>query len=624
MPFDSPDVDLRELLDDVAMARAQLPDFQREWKWDTDRIASLLASVSLGHPVGVVMMLEVGGDHVGFASCLLAGVNPSLATTLPGQLVLDGQQRLTSLYQSLRAELPVSTTDLKGKRIERWYYLDMAKALDPDADREDAIVAVPEDRKLRDNFGKDVVADYSTTELECSAEMFPLSISYDSPAVDKWMVTYLQLDSEQMPTRLARWSTFKDRVLGNLISYKVPVIVLKKETPREAVCTVFEKVNTGGVVLNVFELLTATFAAAGYQLKEDWQARRARLYERSALRGVESTDFLQAVTLLAAKERRDQHLAAGKDLAQAPGISCRRKEILRLELKEYERWKEPVTEALLWAAQFLAGERVFEARDLPYRTQLVPLAAIRAALGNDAETVGATERIRRWYWSGVLGELYGGSTETRFARDLPEVVAWVRSEAQEPTTVQDAMFSPARLLTLRSRLSAAYKGIYALLMRAGCQDWLYEQPIDVASFFDIKLDIHHIFPKHWCNQNHVDGHRRESIVNKTAISATTNRVIGGRAPSVYLSLLAKRAKLDDATLDGRVHRHAIDPATLRADDFDAFFAARTQVLLELISDAIGKPVATAIPDEDMRTEVASYEEEPEDPSDDALDLEAVS
>lgn len=86
-------------------------------------------------------------------------------------------------------------------------------------------------------------------------------------------------------------------------------------------------------------------------------------------------------------------------------------------------------------------------------------------------------------------------------------------------------------MTLRTRNSAAYKGIYALLMREDCADWMYDQSIDLASFFSQSLDIHHIFPKAWCASHQIDAGRRESIVNKTAISYSTNRIIGGKAPS---------------------------------------------------------------------------------------------
>jgi hypothetical protein len=72
----------------------------------------------------------------------------------------------------------------------------------------------------------------------------------------------------------------------------------------------------------------------------------------------------------------------------------------------------------------------------------------------------------------VFGELYAGTTETRFARDLPELVAWIKGSPEEPRTVQEAQFAPDRLLTLRTRGSAAYKGIYALLLKPDSTDEL--------------------------------------------------------------------------------------------------------------------------------------------------------
>src|SRR5205823_4397599 len=106
------------------------------------------------------------------------------------------------------------------------------------------------------------------------------------------------------PQRLARWSTFQRNVLANFTGYDVPMIRLGRETPKEAVCTVFEKVNTGGVPLDVFELLTATFASDDYRLKDDWEARRRQLRTRPVLRSVESADFLQTVCLLTTYARR--------------------------------------------------------------------------------------------------------------------------------------------------------------------------------------------------------------------------------------------------------------------------------------------------------------------------------
>ena len=619
MPFDSPDINLGdELLKDVRSGKIRLPDFQRDWKWDVDRIASLLASVSLGYPVGVVMLLEHGGADVQFATRLVSGVDAGATSAPAERLILDGQQRLTSLFQALYSGKPVQTQDSHKKRLERWFYIDMTEALDPDGDREAAILAVPADRKERDNFGKDIVRDLSTTELECQQELFPLSIVYDVPAKHKWMMAYVGSNPAILDERLQRWDDFTQRVLANFTSYTVPVIVLHKETPREAVCTVFEKVNTGGVVLDVFELLTATFAASQFNLRNDWDQRRKHLDEHKVLRGMQSTDFLQAISLLATRERRMAWTAGESD--KPPAVSCKRRDILRLTPEEYKHWAPKAEKGFLWAAAFLAGEMIYEARDVPYRTQLVPLAAIHVALGSAAEAIGKVEKIRRWYWCGVLGELYGGAIETRFANDLQQVIEWCNGGESEPITVYDSSFDPRRLLTLRTRNSAAYKGIYALLMKGGSKDWLYDQDITIATHHSLAVDIHHVFPKKWCNEHKVDDLRRESIVNKTAISASTNQKIGGQAPSRYLPKIQKEAETTLDILRTRIEQHHIDFERLTLDDFDGYFEARQSRLLGLISDAMGK--AASKPTVELLRQ--DYYLDEEDPSDaDSFESEAV-
>ena len=616
MPFESPDYLLSDLMKNVESGKIQLPDFQREWKWEDNRIASLLASVSVGHPVGVLMMLEVGGDDVNFAAKPLAGAENGL-TGDPERLLLDGQQRMTSLFQALASDRAVQTSDGRKKRLARWYYLDMGKALADPGDREEAILSIPEDRVIRQDFGRSVALDISTLDAECRAEMFPLSGVFDSAATNKWMMHYVQLDQETIPERLQRWDRFQKEVLANFTTYQVPVIVLTKATPKEAVCTVFEKVNTGGVPLNVFELLTATFAAKKFMLKEDWQARREKLRKRKVNSTLESSDFLQAVSLLATRARK---LAWTGPDSDAPGVSCKRKDILRLTLDEYVQWADPATDGFDWAATFLAQEGIFTATDVPYRTQLVPLAAIRATLGDKIEHHGTIIRIRQWYWSGVLGELYGGAIETRFARDLEQIVDWIESDGPAPGTVTAASFNSSRLFTLRTRNSAAYKGLYALLMRNDCLDWQKHQPMSLASFFDYRVDIHHIFPKAWCNKNDVDADHRESIVNKTAISFDTNRSIGGRAPSHYMPTLEKKAGISADQLDEILATHAVDASALRADDFDRFFEHRKRQLLEMIGMAMGKPAI--IDDENIEREISLFEPEPDDLEDDPDELAA--
>ncbi|WP_458012798.1 GmrSD restriction endonuclease domain-containing protein [Candidatus Solincola sp.] len=579
--FDSTKESLSAILQEISEGNIQLPDFQRGWVWDDDHIKSLLASVALSYPIGAVMMMQTGNEDVHFKPRPLEGVELNGAVE-PERLILDGQQRLTSLFLALYTQKPVVTTDDRKKPIKRWYYLDMKRALDRPADMEEAVISLPDDRKVRD-FRGEVKMDYSDIEKEFEHSLFPLYRIFDYTDWRHGYNKYWNYDQE----KLKFFDEFEKEIIKRFEQYQIPVIVMRKETPKEAVCQVFEKVNTGGVELTVFELLTATYAAYNFNLREDWEGRWRELRKHEVLSSMRNDDFLQTVTLLATFKRRKLN---GTEPERAPAISCKRKDILRLSLEEYLEWADKAQNGYIKAAKFINKQKIFSAQDLPYQTQLIPLAAILALAGEQAESDSAQNKIARWYWCGVFGELYGSAIETRFAKDLPEVIEWING-GEEPTTVKEANFMPSRLLTLRTRNSAAYKGLYALLLRDGCLEFRTGEPIDLQMYFDERIDIHHIFPRAWCEKNGIDRRKYDSIVNKTAIAAKTNRLIGGYPPSAYLEKLQRNNNISEARMDKILQTHVIDPVELRKNDFDAFFQKRMDALLSRIERAMGKSVA---------------------------------
>lgn len=586
--FTSDEVPLAQLLDEARAGDLQLPDFQRGWVWDDDHITSLLASISLSYPIGAVMTLRTGNAEVRFRPRLLEGVELA-APVEPETLLLDGQQRATSLYLALKARAPVPTMDAKGKGMLRRYFADIHACLDPSEDREEAIRSVPADGLLK-SFGGHIELDVSSRDAEIAAEMFPLEIILDYSETTAWMLKYLADGPGASDARLKTWTEFNEGVINAFVQYQVPTIQLVRSTPKEAVCQVFEKVNTGGVPLTVFELLTATYAADDFNLRDDWSARQARFADYAVLERFDATSFLQVVTLLATRDRRQRHLVEHPADEKAPAISCKRREMLRLDLADYNAWADIATEAVIRVVPFLHSEHIFDARDLPYATQIVPLAAIFSELGNQIEGHGPRQLLARWFWCGVFGEMYGGSTETRFALDLPDVVAWISDPDAEPRTVRDSQFQAERLLTLRSRLSAAYKGLYALQMKRGARDFRTGNTIDIHAYVDDAIDIHHVFPQHWCTTNDIDDGLANCVVNKTPIDAHTNRQISAKAPSAYLSAIEANDNIESDSLDEILRSHEIDPVTLRQDDFAAFFNSRFERLLRQIEVATGKPV----------------------------------
>jgi hypothetical protein len=604
--FDTTKTDLLDLLNDARSGDAQLPDFQRGWVWDDEHIRDLIASVSRSFPIGTVMMLESGGE-VNFRTRPLEGASPDSAT--PELLVLDGQQRLTSLFQSLMSGSPVATKDAKGLSIERWYYLDIQKCLDPNAEREEAVLSIPADHMVRSNFGRDIDLDVTTRSHEYNSCLFPLSEVFDHYA---WAAGFRE-HHKYDPALSRMWDEFERDVVQRFRSYQLPVIRLHKQTPKEAVCLVFEKVNTGGVSLTVFELLTAAFAAVAppeFELRGDWEGRQRRLHQHRVLRDVANTDFLQAITLLVTWERRQAALAAGEAEERLPAISCKRRDILRLTFDDYRRLADLVTRGFERVARFLHRERIFETKFLPYSTQVVPLAALLTVLDDDGiEKPTIRDKLARWYWCGVFGELYGSATETRFARDLPDVMRWIEDQGAVPRTILDANLTPERLVTLRTRNSAAYKGMYILLIREGARDFRTGEMANDQNYFEEAVDIHHIFPQKWCRERQpepIPAGLFDSIVNKTPLTARTNRIIGGRAPSEYLRSLRENHGVSESDETKNLESHFIEPVRLRADDFEAFFDARRRELLTRIGGVMGKQLL--VDPTEPTPEPVSYEE----------------
>lgn len=607
--FDTNPVLLQTLLKSCEDGRLQLPDFQRSWVWEEERIMSLIASVSRGFPMGALMSLKSKIDTgVVFAYRPIEGA-PVAEHTKPEQLLLDGQQRMTSLYQSCMRRQVVSTITAKKRLVKRWFYIDIQKALNAEADRDAAIFAVPEDRKLKENFDKDIVLDLSSPELEYEQLMFPLNQVFST---DAWMQGFWKYWNNKGEDKIGVFFQFQNNVLKNFTEYQVPVIALGADTSHEAVCLVFEKVNTGGKALDAFELLTAMYAAQGHKLRDDWlgddksedpdlklgiQNRlasfgRAAGQAQGVLANVAATDFLQAIALLHTKELRLAAIASKPDKeSDWPAVRATRQSLLDLPLVAYKKYRNAVREGFERAAKFLRQQQIHRVVDLPYQTQLVPLAAIFAEIGEKAEHATNNDKIARWYWCGVFGELYGSAVESRFAKDILEVPAWLDG-GTEPTTVTDGVLRADRLLTMRSRLSAAYKGLQALLLRQGAIDFRSGQAFDQTVFFDEGVDIHHIFPKKWCEEQKLPASLYDSVVNKTPLSYRTNRIIGGVAPSSYLEKLEKgkvgangqiiEPPIAKPVLAGYLQTHCIPVDAIYANDFHAFMKARQKQLLDLV------------------------------------------
>ena len=299
---------LSALMRSTENGEIQLPDFQRKYKWEDERVRQLLITIFRGHPLGIIMLLETGNSSVRFKPRPIESTEAT-ATSEPKFLLLDGQQRLTSLTQALKGNGVVHTKDSRGKRLDRRYFINIQKSIEDPFELDEAVISVPADGVIRTNFNRDIVLDLSSMEKQHEAGYIPVSLLLDQMGLFEW---FGKLGNTELMT------AFSDGIIRQINEYKIPAIELDKETDKAAVATVFEKVNVGGLPLNVFELLTAVFAGDAeyydkyqrdFRLNDDWVETKALWKEHDVLHKVENTDFLQAITMLTTLERSKHSLS---------------------------------------------------------------------------------------------------------------------------------------------------------------------------------------------------------------------------------------------------------------------------------------------------------------------------
>lgn len=203
---------------------------------------------------------------------------------------------------------------------------------------ENAIISIDTDRIQRENFGRNVKLDLSTPEKEYEHFYFPCNQILNSDVWEQGLNKY-------KPNKFGCYMQFRCQVLNEFRSYDLPIIELNRNNKKEAVCLVFEKVNTGGVSLSVFELMTATYAIDNVNLRDEWfgnahegiEGTQPHLRKQSLLREVQPTEFLQGLTLLYTWEKRREDLKVGKTGKQITGVTAKREAVLSWEQRDFVR-----------------------------------------------------------------------------------------------------------------------------------------------------------------------------------------------------------------------------------------------------------------------------------------------
>ncbi|WP_342319608.1 GmrSD restriction endonuclease domain-containing protein [Corynebacterium mayonis] len=579
MGFTTPSYSLSDLFARTERGELQVPDFQRDYVWDIDRVRTLVTSVLRGYPIGSLLALDTRNVEVRFKSRAIHGL--PAADVSPGLVLLDGQQRLTSLYHALCGDGVVPARDFLGREIKRRFFVDVVKASSADPMPVEAVFPVDDQGRVASHFGPQIPGGITSREDMVAAGVMPVSELLRPESVDLLFDMVVAAEGEATGRREAV-KAFHFRVMGPLPAYTVPVIRVDRTTSLTGIGQIFAHANSAGVQMDVFELLTSLFAVQdpGFSLVGSWEKVKKGLREYPVLDGIGRIEFLRAMSLVVT--------------SRTGGAVGHRGDILNLSVEDYQASVDELGRAFTAAAHFLQKRCFFSRDQVPYPAQIVSLAAILARLeesGRDLDQRG-TDRLNQWFWCGMFGELYGGLAPTiRSGGDVDEVTPWVLGQREEwPRSVADAQFAQSRLLTADAT-SGVFRGMYALLMGRGARDWRTGQEFTAADYRRLEVRFNKIFPAAYCEMHNVAPLLAESVLNRTPMGIRTKILIESNSPKRYLPRLQSKSIMEDAEFDAMLAQHHTDPALLFASEHEAFFRDRLQRFTEIIEYSMGKQVS---------------------------------
>lgn len=545
---------LQTLLNEIHSEALGLPDFQRSYVWAPDDTVNLIASIARRYPAGSI--LTVGNAQNYFATRKFESAPDS--GLAPSYLVLDGQQRLTSLYQALFG---------CGGYI---YYVDIKSFLDgKDLADGEVIKFQKETKKVGSKTFREVMeTDFSYHAVN---KIMPLAVIFGpGKNFHKWLNKFNKaLPEEEREEFSSKMESVDADFISEIEKYMFPVVALDATTPIAALCTIFETLNRRGVKLTTFELLTARFWKDGLNLRTLWETALED-YPELIDYDVEPYQVIQSISMIT-----------------YPSASCKREDVLNLKATDITKnWKSAL-ESMVYGLKVLNEDcKILNSKWLPTSGMLGPLAAVLAIGESLPKALKGVRRsqVVRWLWCSIFSQRYEAAANTRGEKDVNEMRTWFGDASKVPEAISQFIFDPQSLRFVSGK-NSVYKGVICLTMKTngGSLDFVTGAVIPNQMVTSGEVDDHHIFPKKYLmdTQKLSDKTLINCVLNRTLIDRETNKSISAKAPSVYI----KSLKVTNVAqvLESHLIPHG-SGSPLATDDYEAFLEKRTELVFAKIKE----------------------------------------
>jgi len=541
---------LLTLVEEAYKAKIVLPEFQRSFVWSREDIEELLASILRGYFIGTFLILNTKSEKEKalFPYRLIEGLEKTNPKASPEnhdivKLVLDGQQRLTSLFYVLyEPKIP-----LRGSRSPYRFYLklDFIRG----GQLEDSIRGI----SLNDKQGLSEME-----EKVKKGQAIPFQLFRDTMMFNDWLYdSKRELSSDERKILLQYYKNFSD--------FMVPVISISEDAGKENIINIFERINRTGIRLSLFDLAVARLYPKKINLRKLW---RDFSEKNETLAKIIKPEFiLKVIALWHDKEPKKSALL---DIAD------------ELDDQEFQKQWEEACHWLLEAYKRLTSPEGYGAispKWIPYTTLLVPLAVLLKKISEKGHRQEMYRKIDSWYWGSVFGRRYDQGVESTTNRDVREISEWLEG-GPCPEWIEKFQADQVDLLGATEQRSSIYRGAICLIVKMGAKDFVSGQSPILSECQD-----DHIFPKGtFTYKKHIN-----SILNRTLIWKRSNQSKSNKKPSVYLNDLYELWGRNKHELRKILDSHLISEEAergMREDDFDIFIKARRETFQNKIDELV--------------------------------------
>lgn len=554
---------LLQFLTEAKRGAFVIPRFQRPFVWNHAQVKLLIDSISRNYPIGSLLLLQETIPNDPFLSSrpIDAVIDDSTGED-DGELsqpafppavyyVLDGQQRLTSL---VRVFLQASK--------ESVYYFDLDKLLETDPGDRNASAWV-----VRRNVGRKVPNKYIRSDAIADDERCVIL------AQEYFESNYEPLKGDRHSQRRAVAKV--NRVFETMRNYQIPLVIVDRGDSTEAICRIFETINSTGTRLTTFDLAVARFFPSP-DLHNLWQQSKAKhaVLERFSAEGER---VLQVVAIDSGYEQRTYVEPTRGTLLNLTGADI---------AARWEECGDALAQALSWVEMHGAAPGLLSNDAL-----LVPLAYFLGKVTNQWKALNPSYNtiLERWYFSHSLQQGARQASNYKIGQTVSALHKWL-TEGVLPD-MPTVRMSRTEVLRL-AKTDARYQAILSLLRWKSGNDLWTE---DLLKSDDV--EDHHIFPAALAKRDRVSRRLLDSVANRLLVSRATNRNLSDRLPRDYIGKLLRDAE-KTGTLGAKIDqlRSVCIPADssidaflnlLEPDNLERFLERRAELILDRIGLVLG-------------------------------------